>query len=466
MTVDTCRPPRYRLTLLVLILLAPAINLLLSRGAIDGIPGIASSKPTAISVQQQKTVSITTTWNGTTTYRRASGGVESIKQPPPCQVLIRNHPHFHLEVLESVAKLFPLRHIQLPPPEQCDPKVLIFNYLLTGGKDAYTNKRFDVFQQYFQSNLLNSSVIDTDPRDDVSVERRIGSLQLVGNNFKRFLTMANEFESSYHAVIETSCYCHEKVKGFNATQWLLGGEHRSCIFHERCDGFRHFSRAVWVSPHFEQYFLPTALPQPVAASKNISSTKNETVYDICSVGALSRRNWELLSTFLQSCEARQILTKITVRFRLFGKGDMPELLIPFKDSVTILIERHDNDIRFAMEVKSCDVLILLVTKQANKDYFLTPLNSMYKLSGTIPQIIAYNKSFVIPDELMDMYQPHLPTHVPHASYDDSDHKSFIVALSTVIAGVAYTETCNISTSCWNVNPEGLPSNSEESIIHE
>jgi hypothetical protein len=86
--------------------------------------------------------------------------------------------------------------------------------------------------------------------------------------------------------------------------------------------------------------------------------------------------------------------------------------------------------------KSCSMIIVLIRKTRQANYFSSPGNkSAFKLSGNIPPIIAFRKPFIVPDEILDLYKNDLPMDVPHASFDDDKNNTFAIALNSLLTEV-------------------------------
>jgi len=330
---------------------------------------------------------------------------------PPCQVKVRNSVMSHFEVIESVARQFPLKYLQLPP--ECDHSNLFFDLSTASDK-----KRSQSFLLYMNDHVLNST-------NAVSIDTSLGT------PVKRTIQHATTDDLNnrqYHAKIQVSCYCnHRKVAWLH--DWLKGDQYHHCIFHERCDKFLDFPRALWVSPHFPRHFIPSSLPQPPAQKDNSTD-----VVTICSVGSTNRREFTLLARFLEkNSENSELLSKIRLQF--LGGSSLPNVLKPFWEMLhEVQHVNTRNDWLFAASVKGCDVITLMILKEKHGAYFPSSGNftSLSKLSGTMPAIIAYHKSFVIPQEMINLYEPYLPLDMPHVGYDENDREPFLGAFYSLL----------------------------------
>lgn len=117
---------------------------------------------------------------------------------------------------------------------------------------------------------------------------------------------------------------------------------------------------------------------------------------------------------------------------MLGKGGFPNVLKPPKAKTEIVDEVICDDGEFYATVKACDIIILAISQECVKDYFKSIHTSNWKLSGTIPPIVAYERPFLIPYELVELYQAHLPMQVPHRGYNHENLTSFSEAFSSLL----------------------------------
>ena len=120
---------------------------------------------------------------------------------------------------------------------------------------------------------------------------------------------------------------------------------------------------------------------------------------------------------------------------MLGRGGVPEVMKPHVNKTEIVPDQLLDNRSFYAAVKSCGVFILPIARDESGlylNYFKSPPTSQWKLSGTIPPIIAYEKSFIVPNELLELYHKELPLHVPHRGFDDESDTSFSEAMSSLL----------------------------------
>jgi len=118
---------------------------------------------------------------------------------------------------------------------------------------------------------------------------------------------------------------------------------------------------------------------------------------------------------------------------MLGKGGMPKLLLNYTNRREIAPLQIADDRKFLAAVKACSMIMLPITKNHKhyKHYFKTAKGSQWKLSGTIPPIVAYERPFLLPNEILGLYRKELPLHVPHRGSED-DNDDFADALSSLL----------------------------------
>jgi hypothetical protein len=299
----------------------------------------------------------------------------------------------------------------LLPPE-CNHEKLYFEFSTKKSNSG----RATSWINYMNTYVANTTLIDNST--GASVERRFGESSFPVK------------QSGFDAEIQVSCYCHHKNLDWTKG-WIQTGPYRMCVFHEKCPEVEDVPGAVWPSPHFKRYFIPHALPH---------FESNPTGYfDICSIGSSARRSFDLVVPFLQNAENFKFLPKI--RIRMLGKGGLPKELLPFRGLVNMSSEAPPTEEGFYRAVKSCSMIVVLIRKTSQANYFLSPgNNSQFKLSGNIPPIIAFRKPFIVPDEILDLYKNDLPMDVPHASFDDDKNGTFAIALNSLLMEVLEPDT--------------------------
>jgi hypothetical protein len=190
--------------------------------------------------------------------------------------------------------------------------------------------------------------------------------------------------------------------------------YRTCVFQERCPRMANFPRALWPSPLHEQYYIPTVLPRQPAQKPSSAP------HQLCIVGSTNRRSWGLLRSFLDGSVTR------AWRFQLqiLGFGEYPEALEDYRDLIRMSSPVDYRE--FHRLAAQCDGILMLVTKSSHVNYFATP-ESLLKLSGTLPIVLAYQIPVILHEELYQLYKDHLPSNVTIATHTD-DVDSFVAAM--------------------------------------
>jgi hypothetical protein len=366
-----------------------------------------TTHPLARQIQTDITTSVTAT-NMTTT-------------PRPCRVAVTNsRVAFHYETLESIASLFPLDAINFSlsqlHEQQCDPKNIQFDYYVFRARGSPRAKEWG---ESYRKRLMGRRV--SMPQKD-NVTRRFGELHMQTHSI-------NELSRSkylFDATIEATCYCTK-----SQLKWLMA-ETRSCVFHARCDAEVANPRAVWLSPHHEKYYIPTALPgalqsQQQQKKRPLQKAKRNTPHKLCVIGSTDRRDWGSLAGYLESTLGAKAAASSRFIIQIAGKGDFPQELKGHRHMT--IREKLPNDSKFYQVVRRCEAVLLLINKTKQLSYFDTA-DSPLKLSGAIPIVIAYQLPVLIHEELYDLYQDHLSS-VIHATHSDNA-TSFNAAMNQLL----------------------------------
>jgi len=204
--------------------------------------------------------------------------------------------------------------------------------------------------------------------------------------------------------------------------------------------------AIYMSPHHERYFVPSALPQVEPEEKKQNDTTTTKLLDVCAIGSTGRRKWELMIPFFKNPNNTKYFDKI--RIRILGHNGMPKLLKKFfqnnnnKTMENSLLDYQllQDDRKFYAAIQACGVIILPIARDTGfcNHYFKSPPDSKWKLSGSIPPIIAYQKPFVLPQELLELYHKELPLHLPHRGYNDEIDTAFAEALTSLLDDLLWT----------------------------
>lgn len=336
-----------------------------------------------------------------------------------CQVLIDNHMfHFHFEVLESIMMQFPL-----PPLASCPEGRMEFTFFLassTSGTTFQKNRVID-WQRYALSSIVNSTTNSTTQHTGQTALR---SLKAVVQNDKDGIDVVQNTVFEYQ--IRATCYCQRQeidwLKNISSSDSVAGSK-RYCVFHEDCGQFHKSEHALWVSPHYPRYLLPTHLP-----TFSHKRAVNQSAMNFCVMGSPLKRNYPMLANYLnQTQQLQDDGLKDNIHIYQLGQGGIPKAMEPHQHFFSAHMEPSFVSYQ-RMVYDKCDVVLALITKSIAPFYF--PGSAKKKLSGSIPQAIAYGRGIVIHKDLALLYKKHLEE-IPVETHDDSP-ASFAKAMDRMI----------------------------------
>ncbi|CAJ1945881.1 unnamed protein product [Cylindrotheca closterium] len=363
---------------------------------------------------------------------------EYYEKYPACQIRVYNMVEVHYEVMESIAKQIPYEYLNLVTTTnnndnnnhktknaQCNPYHLNFEFdAKASGKVRAKSWLAD----------MNDRVAGTSITDNLNVTRTLGPAYLGRSNNR----------TNWDVVIQVTCGCDAATR-----DWLITNNnnnnhdnHNVCIHHGKCNWTDSIPNSIQMSPHFERYFVPSSLP--IFDLDPAEQDKRDDRIDLCTIGSIWRRNWRLVTPFFEnnddddsnsttSTNYEQYYDKI--RFRMLGKGGMPYPLRPYKNKTKFQPNQIGDDRKFYAAERACGVILLPIARIKGKNYvnyFKSPPDSTWKLSGTIPPIIAFERPFLVPNEILELYRKELPLHVPHRGFDDLEPNGFAEALSSLL----------------------------------
>ncbi len=354
----------------------------------------------------------------------------------PCRIAVTNSVTYHYEILESIASQLPLRFLNLNDAD-CDVSNLIFDFFIVQYrppprfweyykldkiyKMVVPNQLAVSFVSYFDSQVRGATFVDEATPDTPKITRTIGELIVQGTNHEE-----NPIEvKGYDATIEASCPC----SSFNQLS-LQYDKVRSCIFHETCPSVENHPRAVWVSPYHANFFIPTQLPKVAAAKKNVIGEPLR----LCVIGTVHRRSWGLLAAYLdQFSRNTDKSSRLSISVEIMGAGRFPDELLPHKNLVRL--SAPPGYVEFHQQVEDdCDAIVLLLTKQDQPQYF-EGQESLLRLTGAIPLVMAYHKPVLLHEELYKFYDRFFPSDLVAITHTD-DKSSFVKAASDLIKNLS------------------------------
>lgn len=349
-------------------------------------------------------------------------------QQRPCLVAVTNSATYHFEILESVATQLPLQYLNLDGLD-CDKRSLIFDYFIVQyvpppttklwkfwkfSKPFVPNQRSILYRSYFESKLKGKTFVEQQSTPDAPlIIRTIGKLTVQLKNHERNPIAV----AGYDATIEASCLCssHYLVS-------LHQSKTQSCIFHAKCPPVADHPRAVWVSPHHAHFFIPTALP---SVPLGVRTNSTEEPICLCVIGSAERRSWELLEEFLRQMKSNRMLGSSPLSVKILGLGNLPAELNLYKDMIQK--SAPSGDWEFHRQVAAdCDAMLLLLTKTNQPDYFLGP-NSLLRLTGALPLVMAYHKPVLLHEDLYTLYKEYFPSDLLAVTHTD-EATSFVAAM--------------------------------------
>jgi hypothetical protein len=337
--------------------------------------------------------------------------VKKATRLPPCRVAVTNSVSFHHETLESIASQLPTKYLNLPG-KVCDANSLVFEYHIFAG-----GNRVHSWVSYFNSTMQGQDVTYLKAKKDPTQKRAIGNLYL----HPKLPASGILSPEGYDAYVEATCYCRcfpvpNKRKwpdNINHAEWLSQNDHRTCIFHEGCPAgkLENHPRSVWVSPHHNQYYIPSVLP----GYREKPRTINRDNPQLCVIGAPLRRDFSLLAHYFKNHTAGRF------RVHIYGLGKYTDSMTPYRN-VTKMSEILDYQ-KFHDQVGRCDAFLALLTKGKNSGYFTGKM----KLTGIIPVLLAYKQPAIIHEDLYELYREQLPENVLYETHSD-EKSSFADAL--------------------------------------
>lgn len=160
---------------------------------------------------------------------------------------------------------------------------------------------------------------------------------------------------TYDAQIEATCHCNGGNNN-HGDRWMQKEDSRTCIFHRACPAVANHSRAVWVSPHHEHYYIPFMLPNVSKNRDNITTFSKP----FCTIGGINRRKWDFIRGFLAIGDA----STSKVRFHIMANGEFPEQL---KEYTNVTTQSNIVEyIEFHKAAAQCGAILLLLRKRPTR----------------------------------------------------------------------------------------------------
>lgn len=346
-----------------------------------------------------------------------------------CHVVIVNVPDFHYEVIESTALRFPLPWHKF----NCTTsKPIIMDFVLynnwfgildmraTKAKPKYLNEsEFWDWNTYYES-YLQYKVFD-----------RMDGTKVF---FNRVLKVSDLDENDeIDARIDATCDIN-----YMFIRKMIKDDRLFCVIHGKCDRCKelHHERSCYITPMWPKEqctFMTIDLPK-FNESELVSSTNSSSSMRICVYG--SNRNHTMLSNLF----AQVPYQKYNAIFHV-GARETHKLSKVYKASgidmskVHIVSEKRYRE--YYRNVARCNIYLPATEPTEKPSHFPTGIR---KLTGSIPQVIAYKLPSVMHMELEKIYHEHLVG--PVEVYDDT-FESKVKALTRMmerVSALASTET--------------------------
>mmetsp|Transcript_38924 Transcript_38924/g.94125 ORF Transcript_38924/g.94125 Transcript_38924/m.94125 type:complete len:450 (-) Transcript_38924:207-1556(-) len=409
-----------------LLLLSFAVN---EKGVTKSI-GYTSSSTTTTRQKKKKNYTITNDHPTPRPIILPKEPREYYEQFPACQIRVYNMLEVHYEVIESVAKQIPYEYLNLTTTTT--------NYTNINTTTQQQQHQCNHYHLHFEfdskaSGKLRAKTWLADMNDRVN-----GTLlQDFATNITRsfgpaYLGVSPQLHSDWDATIQVSCACDAATRDWLLLDTAAATTKNICINHGKCNWTDAMPNSIQVSPHFERYFVPSALPK-FDLLQDFGEARDDKL-EICTIGSTWRRNWRLVVPFLQDASNANLWDKI--RFRFLGKGGMPYPLRPYHNLTLFQPNQIGDDRKYYAAERACGMIMLPISRipkgKNYMHYFKSVNGSAWKLSGTIPPIIAFERPFLVPNEILDLYRRELPLHVPHRGFDDLEPNGFAEALSSLL----------------------------------
>mmetsp|Transcript_11436 Transcript_11436/g.21394 ORF Transcript_11436/g.21394 Transcript_11436/m.21394 type:complete len:449 (-) Transcript_11436:534-1880(-) len=313
-----------------------------------------------------------------------------------CHVVIVNVPDFHHEVIESTALRFPLPFHKF----NCTTsKPIIFDFILynnwfgildiraaTRGKPKYLNEsEFWDWNTYYES-YLQYKVFD-----------RMDGTKVF---FNRVLKVSDLDENDgIDARIDATCDINRMF-----IRKMIKDDRLFCVLHGKCDRCKelHHERSCYITPMWpkEQCTFMT-IDLPKFNESELVSTNSSGSMKICVFG--SNRNHTMLSNLFAQVPYQKYNATFHVGARVTRTlSQVYEASGVDMSKVHIVSEKRYRE--YYRNVARCNIYLPATEPTEKPSHFPTGIR---KLTGSIPQVIAYKLPSVMHMELEKIYHEHL-----------------------------------------------------------
>ena len=320
---------------------------------------------------------------------------------PPCTVAIENKADYHYEVIESTILRYPLPWSDL----NCSTEQPIVFDVALAETHTFAHEKAG-WIDYFEKNLKGTLRNRTD-----------GTIIKFGS-----IVSYMDYPHSYSALIGVSC------DSYNFRKWLRMSPWAFCVLHGTCLNCNEsmMKQSCWINPmHKRCYYMTVDLPQFPASvfskngTDNALETRETKSIRICVSGA--NRRHETLAEVLSKLSLTEDV-KVAVMNR---SPDIPRPYLQRNVSGMVQMVRETAFLDFQRAISRCDLLLPLIDPEHNPGYFPSGLK---KLSGSLPQAIAYRLPTVMHSELHAVYRDELTA----MSLTYNDTETFTNALAEML----------------------------------
>lgn len=372
-------------------------------------------------------------------YKKENNTNHHLNHPParnkhPCRIIIENGVDFHHEIIESVVNRYPLPWNTF----NCTTELpIVYDFLfLTQNEwkvhDHESNQGENTmsresmmkskpwnetevkgWKSYFEKNLQYRTFARSIDDGTVAYYRHLFQGGIAGSSHDLRIQNGsshdyqNLFQTTYDttadehvdAIIDISCDLDPNFRKVMQQQ-----HNRFCVVHRKLKLEQALKqRTCWISPMYPSdhcFFLPLDLPK--VNRSNSHSTKKD--IHICAVGG--RRNYTRIVEMFATTPFQEHNIKLTIcsRTNLQAAQTLSTQLLGTMDSAYINFTYIQDFVEFANFAASCDIYLPATDPKKRKGFF--PWGAK-RLTGAIPQIIAYNLSSVMHSDLETVYHKYL-----------------------------------------------------------
>lgn len=388
------------------------------------------------------TAASTTRANSTSSADLTNGTLSSTLRA--CHVIISNAPDFHHEVLESTALRYPLPFSKF---KNCTTsKPIIFDFVLYNNwfgkvdlvagrsKPRYLNEsEFWSWNAYFEAYLQNRTL-----------DRIDGTTQAFFNRVLKFSDLSEKDGEVVDAHINASCDVNQMF-----IRRMIKDDQYYCVLHGACSRCRdiHYQRSCFLTPMWPKEqctFMTLDLPKfqqvelldeesqmqgdgHVVTDEGKSIGNHHRPMRICMFG--SNRNHTMLARLFSEVP----YAKYNAVFYIGSRSINRLSKIYRKNGLDMSRVHMLSEIRYReyyQNVARCHIYLPATDPSEKPSHFPGGLK---KLSGSIPQVIAYKLPSVMHQELERLYHEYFTA--PVEVYDDT-FQSKVQALTRMMERVS------------------------------